>query len=339
MQGEKKSIENYLLNREFKKWVLNPDPNNQIFWKKWIETHPEELSNIHKARQILLSSQHKEAETISEEEKDEVLSAILRHQNSPVKRKNYWPFGIAASIILAISAVIFLFPKKKVKEKKVTNVISQVIKSNPAGQKSKITLPDGTKVWLNSDSKIEYPSEFGRERLVDLEGEAFFEVRKDTKKPFRVNSGGIITTAVGTSFNINAFKENANVEVKLVTGKVEVKNHSTSSATDSALYITPGEQITYNKSKRSIKKSKFDLATSLLWKEGIISFSQDNFETIKNTLERWYGVNIQVKNLNRKISYTGEFNNQSLEKVLERMAFTERFTFKINKNHVELKFE
>ncbi|MBL3655249.1 FecR family protein [Fulvivirga sediminis] len=338
MQGEKKSIEHYLLNREFKEWVLNPNPNNQIFWKKWIEAHPEELSNIHKARQILLSSQHKEAETVSEEEKSEVLKAILGHR-APVKRKKYWPLGIAASILLAVTSLIFYLPKKLTKEKKVTNVISKVIKSNPMGRKSKIVLPDGSKVWLNSDSRIEYPSEFGEERLVNLKGEAFFEVRKDKKKLFRVNSGGIITTALGTSFNINAFEEDADIQVKLVTGKVTVTDSAFIQNTDSALYITPGEQVSFNKTKRSLKKSKFDPATSLLWKEGIIAFSQDNFDTIKKTLERWYGVNIQVKNLNKKISYTGQFNNQSLEKVLERMAFTERFTFKINKNHVELKFE
>ncbi len=102
--------------------------------------------------------------------------------------------------------------------------IVQIEKSTEPGQKLSFHLEDGTKVILNAGSKIWYPSNFNiHEREVILEGEAFFEVSKDASRPFRIVTESVVTTALGTSFNINAFPSNENIEIALVTGKVSVE--------------------------------------------------------------------------------------------------------------------
>ncbi|UII19350.1 FecR family protein [Fulvivirga ligni] len=334
MEREHHTIEDFLLDKEFKKWVLNPDANDQLFWEKWLQSNPEQKDNVQKAKELLLSYRFKSVETVSQEEKEDLLAAILKPQ--PTKKSGYrsvWKFAVAASIIIA--AVITFINLDKSTEVIEAPAISQVVKQNPVGQKSKVSLPDGSKVWLNSDSRISYPSEFQDERIIQLEGEAFFEVVKDPSKPFRVNAGGVITTALGTSFNINAFNENESIDVMLVTGKVTVANEDNA---NELLYISPGEQATYLKAEHSLKKSRYNLH-DLLWKDGIISFEKADFNTIKLTLERWYGIKINSQNNSRRLSYTGDFDNQSLERVLERMAFSERFTFQIEGKNVNIKFE
>src|SRR5690606_7892291 len=112
------------------------------------------------------------------------------------------------------------------------------------GEKARLSLPDGTHILLNSDSRLWYNPDFGKdlERVVYLEGEAFFDVAKDTLHPFKIHSGDITTTVLGTSFNVQAFADEE-ITVSLVSGKVQIENQS--ALNDSQIYLKPGEQGVY----------------------------------------------------------------------------------------------
>jgi transmembrane sensor len=336
MPYENYTLEDFLTDSEFKNWVLNPNENTKLFWGKWIDSHPEQAETILRAKELILSYRFKDAELISEEEQEVILENILRKQKPVKKRSEVYRLKYAAAILLLITSsifILFLLPDKPAEKH-----IAMVIKENPAGQKSTLRLPDGTRVWLNSASRIKFPEEFIDERMVELKGEAYFEVVKDPEKAFKVVSNGIITTALGTSFNIRAYDEQKDVEVWLLSGKVSVESFNENLSQQEKILISTGEQVIYDTESQSLTKI-LPKNNGVLWKEGIISFTKAGFGEIKRELERWYGVKIEVQNLTRELSYTAEFDNESLERILERMAFTEKFSFKINKDTVKIIFD
>jgi transmembrane sensor len=339
MSYENYTLEDFLTDREFKNWVLNPESNTHLFWEKWIDSHPEQEETIFKAKELILSYRFKEPELISEEEQEEILKGILGRKKVLGRQKPKLYFlGYAAAIGLLITFSVFVV--SIFSNKPAETPVSMVVKENPAGQKSTIRLPDGTRVWLNSASRITFPDKFINDRTVELQGEAYFEVKKDPEKLFKVTSNGLITTALGTSFNIRAYNEQQEVEVLLVTGKVSVEPYNKDPIDpQEKVFMHPGEQIIYNKDYQTLTKSLSKDRKGILWKDGIISFRKAGFEQIKNELERWYGVKIEVQHLNRELSYTADFDNESLERVLERMSFTEKFSFKMKEDTIKIKFD
>ncbi|MEO9965952.1 MAG: FecR domain-containing protein [Reichenbachiella sp.] len=211
-----------------------------------------------------------------------------------------------------------------------------ITKSNPSGQKSTHFLPDGSKVFLNAESTVSYLEEFeGDVRLIELKGEAFFEVAKNPEKPFIVKSDNISTTAIGTSFNVRAFPAESILEVALATGRVRVE----SNGSGGGIYLNPGEKVTYSDVSGVATKSNFDFDEIIGWKNGLIKFQDANYEEVKNRLERWFGVKIKSnKNPSKNWTYSGVFENQSLEMILEGMKLTKNFEYKLERKSVEIMF-
>ena len=339
MDYKKYKLEDFLSDTEFKNWVLNPTHESQLFWEKWMEAYPDQKEMILSAREIIISFQFQKAETISSDQKDDLLKDILDQERVVSARTgNGYKFyhTIAASILLLISFSFYYFYFSKTDEAKPPEIVTQIVKENPRGQKTKFTLPDGSKVWLNSDSRIEYPSKFLGKRTISLQGEAFFEVAENPEKPFEVTSRGIITTALGTSFNIRAFKDH-HVEVGLVTGRISVETEGSDKNTK--VYAGPGEMVTYNKERNGLQVIHYNDLDFIKWTSRIIVFKRASFPEIKEKLERWYDVQINVYNLKRQMTFTGEFKNESLERILERVAFVEKFSFEINEKQVNIFFE
>lgn len=199
------------------------------------------------------------------------------------------------------------------------------------GQKYTLFLNDGSKVILNSNSVLRYRTDFGEtSRDLVLEGEAFFEVYEDASKPFKVETNGITTVALGTSFNIKAEPEANELSVSLITGKVEVTGGNES---DKKFILTPGEALIFDREAGSFSKTLFDLKERVAWKDGIIYFrDKDLFEALRE-LEKWYGVEFEVVNIEKahddygKIN--GEFENESLTNVLKVMSFAKGFKYQI----------
>jgi transmembrane sensor len=244
---------------------------------------------------------------------------------------------IAASLLLLVS-VWYVFQKFDQEQQAVSIEISTVEKQNLAGQKSKIYLPDGSVVWLNAESKITFPEKFADEkREIHLSGEAFFDVIKNPDQPFIVKSGNVSTTVLGTSFNVRVFDDEPAMSVALESGKVKVVIDD-SNATP-ALFLEPGESIKYRKEEGLAVKEKFDREQLLSWKDGIIVFKDADLEEIFNTLARWYGVKFTIKNkINEEWTYTGSFDNETLENVLRSISYTKEFTYAINQKSINIQF-
>ncbi len=164
--------------------------------------------------------------------------------------------------------------------------------ATPLGGIYQVTLPDGTKVWLNAGSSLKYPMSFAKnERRVRLEGEAFFEVTKDSARPFKVLSKGQEIEVLGTAFNVNAYPDNTVIKTTLVNGKVKLSNHKRYSE---AIYLLPGQQST-NTNNGKIQLANVDTAPFTAWKEGLFYFDETPLSDALQQIGRWYNVEVKYK--------------------------------------------
>ncbi|MBP2830678.1 DUF4974 domain-containing protein [Aquimarina sp. U1-2] len=341
---KKKNIEDFLSDEEFVRWVKNPDPELDIFWLKWLQLYPEQRDVLMKSREIILSMKfktHAVKATVEEQSLDHILSmnSIIKTPRKKDKTSTSFIFLKVAAIVIVLLSSTYLVndylstPIKIPPQAKV----SDIIKKNPNGRQSKIRLPDGSIVWLNAGSALSYPSVFtDTERVVSLDGQAFFEVVEDTVRPFRVNSLGLTTTALGTSFDVNAYSDqNKEVKISLVSGKISIENKSLK--TENITY--PGEQLIYSIKDQKSSIRSFDLKEVIAWKEQILYFKNASLSEVIQKLERWYGVEIQLKNRpSKNWNLTGEFKKQKLKRVLDRLSFIEDFNYKIKGKIIEFKF-
>ncbi len=249
-----------------------------------------------------------------------------------------WLLSVAASIIIIFSFSYFLtglFTSEAPLDTPLT--AKYIVKENSRGRMSTIFLPDGSVVKLNAASKIRYQENFiDSARIVYLEGEAFFEVAKDSIKPFVVLADNISITALGTSFNVSSYQEEDKIAVALATGKVVVKEKN--QADD--VFLEPGQLVKYNKAANQFTDREIFSPKSIYgWKDGILYFKSASLQEVITRLERWFGVEFIVNN-NSPLnwSYTGEFNDQSLKSVLESLSFSQNFKYKINDKTVTIDF-
>ncbi|WP_420603031.1 FecR family protein [Flagellimonas sp.] len=330
-------LEDFLTDPEFRNWVLKPNPASHFFWKKWLAANPSKKTTVLTAKEIILSLKFHSNNEIDDKDQGELLKSILRKRNASPKVKRMGvpavAFQIAACALLMIVLAIghHVSTSTEIRQPSV-NPIKYVVKENFKGQKSRITLPDGSSVFLNNNSKITYASKFIGKREIFLEGEAFFEVKKDSTKPFLVNSNGLLTKALGTSFNIKAHK-GKKVEVGLVTGKISVAATTLDQDQDVEIINNLGGKATYDTLEGKLDISSYEDMDFYKWTKRILVFKAADFDEIEETLENWYDVDITVHNLNRSITYTGEFPSESLESILERMAFVEKFSFRIDEEN------
>ena len=156
----------------------------------------------------------------------------------------------------------------------------------PRGGEFKVTLEDGTEVWLNADSRLRYPETFeGGERRVEVSGEAYFKVAKNAEKPFYVVSGGQEVRVYGTEFNVHAYDDEPTIFTTLVEGSISLRPVG---GNKSELMLTPGKQALFNKGDASATVRKVDTEVVTSWLNGIFVFEDQSLEQIMRTLSRWY---------------------------------------------------
>lgn len=201
------------------------------------------------------------------------------------------------------------------------------------GQKSDISLPDGTKVHLNADSKLRYGSHFnGKQRQVELIGEAYFEVVKDTESPFIVKVGEVQVRALGTSFNIQAYPVDEDIITYLAEGSVIVSSPLQS------LSLKPGEVAIYSSSNdRMMKRKESDDRLHTAWMNNEMVFDDEPIINIIRVLERNYNVKFEIKSdkLN-DLTFTGTLKNASLQSTLYALQFTSSIYYKEKNRVIEL---
>ncbi|PSL25956.1 FecR family protein [Chitinophaga ginsengisoli] len=174
------------------------------------------------------------------------------------------------------------------------------ILATPKGGQYQVVLPDGTKVWLNAASRLKYPVAFtGSERLVELEGEAYFETVKDAHQPFKVKAGEFEVQVLGTSFDIMAYKDEKNTHTTLISGAVKV-----ASGKESRL-LRPGQQAVVN-ANADIGVNAVNTDEVIAWKNGYFSFKDADISAVMRQLERWYDVTVSYPAGVPKGTFSGE---------------------------------
>lgn len=163
--------------------------------------------------------------------------------------------------------------------------------STPRGGQYEVVLPDGTKVWLNAASSIRFPTSFtGKEREVQVTGEAYFEVAKNVDQPFRVFVKGMTVNVLGTQFNIMAYNDELGIKTTLVQGKVKVVTNNGQSEV-----LEPSEQAMINENGEMSIVKNANINEIVAWKNNLFWFDNDNVHEIIKQLSRWYDVDIQIK--------------------------------------------
>lgn len=236
---------------------------------------------------------------------------------------------IAASIlvpVLIISTVYFY--KEMDHYKQIPNIVSV-----NKGQRAGITLPDGTIVHLNSESKLTYTPDFnGKLREVVLEGEAFFEVTPNKEKPFIVKTSVFDVEVLGTSFNVSVYNDENIVETALMEGKVKLTMQGCPSK---PVYLTPSQKFIYSRSDRQGTISIMEGDTELAWKQGILAFNAEPLEEVFRKIERWYGVTMHYdKESLVNDNFTGQFKMISIQEMMNILRMHYNLKFKIENNDI-----
>ena len=244
--------------------------------------------------------------------------------------KDYsWVWKVAAGLVLILGTVLVLFRNK-------TDVLSPglayIKHETAAGKRSRISLPDGSTVWLNGNSTLRYPKQFAaNSREVQLEGEAFFDVAKDPSKPFRISAGETVTEVKGTSFNVDA-TGGEEIIVSVVTGKVELREED---KPENRVLLTPNQTGRFNAAAHKVTSETTSDLNFMAWQTGVLRFQDAELSTVAHDLEKFYGKKVVFHNEQLKNCHlTSTFNHQDLEEVLEVMRLTLGLTFSVEKDTV-----
>ena len=253
--------------------------------------------------------------------------------------------GIAAAIIIVIfgSGAMYLSLERKTENENTaaailhTTTANLLEKQNTKGIRSSIVLSDGSKIWLNADSKLEYPNVFeGKTREVYLSGEAFFEVAKNPTRPFIIHLDNGTVRVLGTSFNIKAYRGSNIVETSVSTGRVAFipKKKSTFKPADTT-FLTHDVKAIYSIKTGEIKTLTTVSNDDKAWTEGRLVFKALTFGDIAIELERTFGKKVVFADEEiKQYRLTGSFENNSLDEILYYLSLSKPFTYRISDEEI-----
>jgi ferric-dicitrate binding protein FerR (iron transport regulator) len=193
----------------------------------------------------------------------------------------------------------------------------------PIGIRTQAVLPDGTKVWLNAKSSIKYQLPFVQhERNIKLSGEAFFEVTKNQKSPFIIESQNSFVKVLGTKFNVRSYPEDEEIAVALEEGSVDFTATNSENKTIQSV-LKPNEYLVYTKADKSLSVTSENIGKFISWRQNRMVLDETPIRDVAVLLSRWYGVQVEVVDqeiLNYK--FTTTFENESLSQVLELLEIS-----------------
>ena len=257
----------------------------------------------------------------------EQLEAYERNVHSKKRMRFFKRTGVAAAVILVL---FFIWSPMRFFRNDIQPEFFEIVVDR--GQKSTLTLPDGSKVWVNSATTVSYSSDYNvNDRDVYLSGEAYFEVASGNELPFVVHAHDLQVTALGTRFNIKAYSEDNTVTTTLVEGKVSTE------AGESSQVLYPYHEALYDKKSGCIKVSEVaDRLHAIPWMKDEILFDNDSLEEIAVMLERMYNVNVVFSCEDVKAySYTGLVRNNSLQNVLELISSTSPVGYRMTSDTIK----
>jgi len=338
-----------------------PGPEMEsIFQKAWAES--AEISSVADSKWLfdMISSKTDrifngvEEEVPGRSEKDKLSPGGLKRYIIPLLR-------YAAVLILGFSLFYLVRPFTQSSNKTLPADQAQIQRIIvPYGSKSKVELPDGSLVTLNSGSNLSYSSgEFNTEkRTVLLEGEGFFHVKEDIERPFYVKTRGIKVKVLGTTFNLKAYPDEDQEEMVLLTGSVEIYLGSDRKEELEPIILKPNEKAVFIRTEQKIRrheviperqtgihlklrdiKFQSDQKTEQIvsWKDDRMIFDNESFSSLVAKIERWYDVRITVNypELN-SARFSGKFDNETVEQVMSALAEITPFGYEIRKNQITI---
>lgn len=235
-----------------------------------------------------------------------------------------WSVAAVAIVLLGLITITAYWQGSR----QIQSNFSDIVVEAPLGSKTKLTLPDGSTVWLNAGSKMVYSQGFGvSDRRLAFQGEGYFEVEKNDEMPFLVQTHDVNVTVVGTKFNFRNYPEDEEAVVELLEGKVALENQLKE---ESVRYLSPNEKMVLHKAtgKMDITSAKVKEAT--LWTENILLFDEDLLPDIVRELERSYHVQIEIENEDLKQTrFYGQFNQleQNIYDVLDMLSETGKLKY------------
>jgi transmembrane sensor len=274
-------------------------------------------------------------ETLFVPDKEQAWRNIENRITIPQNRKifTFLKYAAAAALFFLVGlSATTLWNRKKVNE--IAQQFSTYIV--PAGQKSRIILPDGSTVWLNSGTTLRYATNFNMDsREVTLDGEAFFEVAKDKTRKFTVHSDNTSVEVYGTAFNIKNFAGDKQLELSVKEGKVGFLENGNKISD-----LTKGEQLKLLKGSNTYELGKADIDIITAWKNNQLVFKATPVNEVVKYMERWYGVNITLKN-NRKTDrkYTFKVKTESLTELLKLINIMTPVDYKINGKDITISYK
>jgi ferric-dicitrate binding protein FerR (iron transport regulator) len=295
---------------ELFEWI-NKDPKNKdYFFSIKNELDPDKISHS------LLTDSYLELRN----------KIIIRNQfrEKPTRKTRtlYLKISRIAAILISVVALSFSLAWMMGHLQQESQEVAWFESSTPRGEKSKLLLPDGSTVWLNSESTISFPNNFAAgNREVKLSGEAYFEVAKFSGLPFIVKTKAYDIHVLGTKFNVMAYDDFMRTETSLVEGQVKIHKGS------QVVSLAPGQVLTFQDNKIKIKEA--NTIRSGYWKDGRFDFDQVTFEELIARLERWYNVDIKMeKDELKEIVYSGVFKNEeTIWQVLNSIQMTLPITY------------
>lgn len=260
---------------------------------------------------------------------------ILQQRLTPARHKRKvfsirYAAAVAAALALLLGFGWMFYPYQ--------HPVRTLMVLTDAGTKS-FQLPDGSTVTLNRHSQLSYPETFGKERLVKLDGEAYFEVSKNPEKPFRVQTKEVTISVLGTHFNVNAYSADSLVETTLLEGSVVVSANTG----DKEVILKPNETAIYRKTNGMLAMhTDTDAENEISWCNGILSFDDASMEEIARQLSHHFNVTIHIEgNQLRNYRLNARFKqDETLEEILDMLAPIGGFIYQKTQSHIiELKPE
>lgn len=248
----------------------------------------------------------------------ELLQAIRKPVTNKTIRMRPW-LRIAAAVagLLIIAGGIAWFGRKP--DSGHISSSAPMAYRTATAQHLRVTLPDSTIVFLSPNSTLEQGKDYGKqERTVTLTGEAFFEIRENSRQPFKVHSGAVIAKVLGTSFNVQAYAAQPDIAVTVLTGKVAVSKGNETVA------CRPGNRAVYNKQNGNLlRETGVDTQWILEHQQGLLRYDRANLQSVADQLGYYYNVKITITGSTANCFYVGEFNTREpLEKALKQLCLT-----------------
>lgn len=325
------SVEEFIQDAYFRQWSFDELSSDDIFWETWIQLNPGKIKVIEEAKSLVIALKIKQEDVFSENEINEgiqdILNATLPKSIHPSFLRTNW-LSLAASVALIFGIGWWFMEKDRSNNAYFDQIISteaKAIHTNNGSKPITFELVDGSKITLEPQSELRYGNEFGdKKREVFLIGEAFFEVKKDSQRPFLIYTGKFVTKVIGTSFRIKAYEQDNNISVSVRTGKVTVYRQNSKSeirrSLSTEIVLIPNQKAVFEKDQELIIKTLVETPVSIseTSQNTSLAFEETKISDVFSRLEGIYGIKIDFdKEAFSKCSVTAHFNNENLYQKLD----------------------